>query len=216
MAKRKLAVSVLCSDPDHPVNAWLQRWAQDNESRADIVIARDRADLTGGDFLFLISCHQIIGTDIRALYRHTLVIHASDLPKGRGWSPMIWEALSGASSITVSLLNAEDGVDCGDIWQKRRFALDGTELLDELNARLFAIELELMDWALAHCDNAAPQPQSGEPSVWPKRRPSDGEIDPSEPLSASFDTIRLADPQRYPAFFTHRGARYAIRLEKLP
>ena len=39
-------------------------------------------------------------------------------------------------------------LDCGDIWQKRRFALEGTELLSELNAKLFAIELELMDWAL--------------------------------------------------------------------
>ena len=129
-----LRVTVLCSDPDHPVNAWLERWLERNRHRAEIAIVRDRADCTGGDFLFLISCHQIIGADVRARYGHTLVIHASDLPKGRGWSPMAWEVLNGADSVTVSLLNAEDGVDSGDIWQKRRFALEGTELLDELNA----------------------------------------------------------------------------------
>lgn len=216
MSETKARVSVLCSDPAHPVNAWLERWASENAARANIAILRDKAELTSGDFLFLISCHQIIGADIRAAFRHTLVIHASDLPKGRGWSPMLWEALGGADQITVSLLNAEDGVDSGDVWQKRRFALDGTELLDELNAKLFDFELELMDWALTHCDSAAPEPQTGEPSSWPRRTPADSEIDPETPLSESFDTIRLSDPDRYPAVFTHRGVRYAIRLEKLP
>lgn len=209
-------VTILCSDAAHPVNAWLERWADRHAERADIAIVRDRAECTGGDFLFLISCHQIIGADVRANYRHTLVIHASDLPKGRGWSPMAWEVLAGADRITVSLLNAEDGVDSGDIWQKRRFALDGTELLDELNGKLFDAELELMDWALDHCDSAEPVSQSGEATMWPRRKPSDSEIDPAKPLADSFDAIRIADPDRFPAFFTHRGVTYNIRLEKQP
>lgn len=209
-------VDILCSDPAHPVNAWLGRWLEANRARADIAILRDRADLRGGDFLFLISCHQIIGAKARARYRHTLVIHGSDLPKGRGWSPMAWEVLEGAAHITVSLLSAEDGFDSGDIWQKRRFDLDGTELLADLNAKLFDTELALMDWALDHCDGAAPQPQEGEPTVWPKRTPVDSEIDPARPLTESFDTIRIADPDRFPAFFTLRGTKYSIRLEKMP
>jgi len=216
VADGKTTVHVLCSDPAHPVNAWLERWARHNAARADIEIVRDKTELFGGDFLFLISCHQIIRADIRAMYRRTLVIHASDLPKGRGWSPMAWEILAGADRITVSLLNAEDGVDSGNIWQKRSFALDGTELVDELNAKLFATELELMDWAIAHCDTAQADPQDGDPTTWPRRTPADSEIDPAKPLTESFDTIRIADPNRFPAFFTHRGARYAIRLEKLP
>lgn len=216
MSGMKPRVSVLCSDPAHPVNAWIERWASANAERADIAIARDKAELSGGDFLFLISCHQIIGADVRDLYRHNLVIHASDLPNGRGWSPMAWEVLHGASGITVSLINAEDSVDSGDIWQKRSFALDGTELLDELNAKLFDLELELMDWALASCDTAVPEPQIGEATTWPRRTPADSEIDPSKPLAESFDTIRIADPDRFPAFFEYRGARYSIRLDKLP
>lgn len=215
MPKSKPQVSVLCSDPLHPVNTWLEKWASARAERADISLVRDKAELEGGDFLFLISCHQIIGPDTRARYRHTLVIHASDLPKGRGWSPMAWDILDGADKITVSLLNAEDGVDSGDIWQKRSFALDGTELLQELNAKLFDIELELMDWALDHCDQATPEPQTGAPTMWPRRTPADSEIDPMKPLIESFDTIRIADPDRFAAYFDHRGARYAIRLEKL-
>lgn len=208
-------VDILCSDPAHPVNAWLERWRETNAARADIAILRDKVELRGGDFLFLISCHQIIGRNTRERYRQTLVVHASDLPRGRGWSPMAWEVLDGADNITVTLLNAEDGVDSGDIWQKRRFELDGTELLDELNAKLFDTELELMDWALANCDSATPEPQRGKATTWPKRTPADSEIDPAKPLAESFDAIRIADPDRFPAFFTHRGQKYSIRLEKI-
>lgn len=206
----------MCSDPAHPVNPSLDAWAHANAVRADIEIARDKTELKGGDFLFLISCHQIISAETRALYRHSLVIHASDLPKGRGWSPMAWEVLEGADRIAVSLLKAEDGVDSGDIWQKRSFELDGTELLEELNAKLFDVELQLMDWALENCDQTVPEPQIGDPFTWPRRRPTDSKIDPERPLTESFDTIRIADPDRFPAYFEHRGVRYAIRLEKLP
>ena len=206
----------MCSDPTHPVNPSLEAWAHGNDARADIEISRDKAELKGGDFLFLISCHQIIDAETRALYRHSLVIHASDLPKGRGWSPMAWEVLEGADRITVSLLKAEDGVDSGDIWEKRSFELDGTELLEELNAKLFDVELQLMDWALGNCDQTVPEPQIGDPFTWPRRLPTDSKIDPERPLTESFDTIRIADPDRFPAYFEHRGVRYAIRLEKLP
>ena len=198
------------------MNPSLEAWAHENDARADIEISRDKAELKGGDFLFLISCHQIIDAETRALYRHSLVIHASDLPKGRGWSPMAWEVLEGADRITVSLLKAEDGVDSGDIWEKRSFELDGTELLEELNAKLFDVELQLMDWALGNCDQTVPEPQIGDPFTWPRRLPTDSKIDPERPLTESFDTIRIADPDRFPAYFEHRGVRYAIRLEKLP
>lgn len=210
-----LRVDALCSDRSHPVFARLERWAGFRRAKADIVIVDDKADLRGGDFLFLISCHQIVRTEVRERYRHTLVIHASDLPRGRGWSPMAWDILNGAEDITVSLLSAEDGVDCGPIWQKRRFAVDGSELLSELNERLFEVELELMDWALDNCDSTVPAPQKGEVSAWPKRTPADSEVDPTLPLTESFDIIRMADPERFPAFFAYRGAKYTIRLEKL-
>lgn len=209
-----MRIDILCSDPAHPVNAWLERWAARHALVADSAIVRDLAELRGGDFLFLISCHQIVRRQHRAMFRHNLVIHASDLPQGRGWSPMMWEVLSGANRITVSLLNVEDAVDSGAVWRKLVFTLDGTELYDELNAKLFAAELKLMDWALENCDTASPVEQTGEPTQWPRRTPADSEIDPGAPLAQSFDALRIADPDRFPAFFLYRGARYRIYLKK--
>jgi methionyl-tRNA formyltransferase len=210
-----LKVDILCTDAAHPVNAWLDRWAAANRHRAEIATLRDERELGGGDFLFLISCHQIVGQHVRQRYRHSLVIHASDLPRGRGWSPLTWAIVEGANEVVVTMLNAEDALDSGDIWAQRRLDFDGTELHDEINARLFDAEIALMDWALDHCDTATARAQAGEPSYHAKRTPADSEIDPARPLAEAFELLRVADPNRYPAFFEFRGQKYRIRIEKM-
>lgn len=209
-------VSILCTDSAHPVNAYLEQWAvQHRGPQISIDIRRDWRELDGGDFLFLVSCHQIIRKPIRDLFRRTLVLHASDLPRGRGMSPHIWQILQGQDRLVVTLLNAEDELDSGDIWHQELVRFDGTELHEEIHDRLFKAELTLMTWALEHCDSSTPRQQSGEPTFFRKRSPEDSRIDPSRPLAESFDLLRVADPLRYPAFFEFRGCRYRLRIDKL-
>lgn len=209
-------VEILCTDPQHPVNAWLERWKTEHADRARITIRRDWRDLPPrGDFLFLVSCHQIIRADVRSRFRHTLVLHASELPKGRGMSPHVWQILEGRNRIVLTLLDADDPLDSGRIWHQIAMQFDGTELHDEIHARLFDAELELMSWALANCATATPRMQVGEPTFYRKRTPADSRIDPERPLVEAFDLLRIADPQRYPAYFEHRGATYRITIDRV-
>jgi UDP-2,4-diacetamido-2,4,6-trideoxy-beta-L-altropyranose hydrolase len=206
-----LAIELLCTDLQHPVRRHLEAWCARHPgarlcSRAD--------ELEGGDFLFLISCQELIGESVRARYRHCLVVHASDLPEGRGMSPHIWQVLEGSYEVTVSLLEAADPFDSGSIWTKHSFVLAGHELCKEINDALFSCELALMDWALAQCDTVTPQPQTGTPSYYQRRTPADSRIDPERSLAEQFDLLRIADPVRYPAFFDLRGHRYFISLSK--
>jgi methionyl-tRNA formyltransferase len=209
-------ISIICSDAMHPVNPWLERWKAEHGADHDVRILRDVAEADGGDFLFLISCHQIVRAEVRDRYRHTLVIHASALPQGRGMSPHVWQILEGRNRIPVTLLNAEDAVDSGDIWAQEVLDLEGHELHDEIHARLFDAELRLMRWAIANCDRASPRKQVGEESLYPRRKPQDSRIDPTKPLIESFNLLRIADPNRYPAFFEARGHKYKITIEKMP
>lgn len=212
---KRHAVSILCTDPRHPVNEWLERWIVAVADRADARLCRDRGEVGSGDFLFLVSCQQLVGDEVRNRFRHTLVLHASDLPAGRGMSPHVWALIGGARELVLTLLDARDPVDSGDIWQQRRIPLQGGELYDEINAALFDAELELMSWAIDHCDGARPRPQSGEPSFYRRRTPEDSRIDPQRPIAEQFDLLRVADPQRYPAFFEYRGRRYKILIERM-
>lgn len=176
----------------------------------------DKSDLKGGDILFLVSCGQMIRDAEREKYRATLVLHASDLPKGRGWSPHIWSILSGANQITLSLLEASEPVDSGAVWLKTKFVLDGHELLPEINAKLFAAELLLMTQAVEQFETIKPIQQVGDPGPYmPKRSPLDSQIDPHKTIAEQFNFLRVADSQRYPAFFSYQGKRYLIKIEKV-
>lgn len=209
-------VSILCSDSEHPIVTYLLKWINQSISLANFELAYDSADLNGGDILFLVSCSQFINSDIRRMYRSTLVLHASDLPLGRGWSPHIWEILEGKQKLTVSLIEAEDKIDTGDIWGKRIFEIEGHLLWDEINERLFIIEIELMEYAILNHDEIKPlkQSQTTTPTYYEKRTPKDSEVDPTQPLNDLFNKIRVCDPARFPAFFYYKGHKIKIILEK--
>lgn len=209
-------VSLLCTDPAHPVVPALHRWADEMTARGHRVsLCHDRKELAGGDVLFLVSCSQVIAAAERATFRAVLVLHASDLPTGRGWSPYIWSVVNGATRITVCLFEAADSVDTGPIWLKTEFTLEGHELLPEINEQLFAVELELMTRAVDGFDRITPTPQRGDPGPYmPKRTRADCRLDPHKTIAEQFDLLRVVDNERYPAFIDFRGTRYVIRIEK--
>jgi methionyl-tRNA formyltransferase len=170
------------------------------------------ATLRTGDILFLISCHEILDTAARSQYRYALVLHASDLPKGRGWSPFVWQVLEGARRITVSLITAAELVDTGAIWHQLPVELTGLETFEELNTALFRCELALMNWAVEHIEGRSPQSQVGTPTYYKRRTPKESELDPDRSLRDQFDILRTADPVRYPAHVVIGGRRYILTL----
>ncbi len=210
-----MKISVVCSESSHPVFLSIKGWCDRQSSSHIVELVTRVSELSSGDLLFLISCSEIVPKHIRDLYGVSLVIHASDLPYGRGWSPLIWQILEGRSTIAVSLLEAKDEVDSGPVWKKIWLEFDGTELYDELNEALFAAELELMDFAIANISNVKPIPQSTAEFTWyPRRRPDDSKLDPHLSLADQFDLLRVSDPIRYPAHFEYRGKCYDIIIKK--
>lgn len=211
-----MQISLLCSDDRHPVNCYLQNWITAHQDAHQIELVRSKSELTGGDLLFLVSCVEIISAVDRSRYRKSLVLHASDLPRGRGWSPHIWQLLEGVDEITLSLLEAEDRVDCGRIWKKLKIHIPKHALWDEINARLFEAEIELIDFAVKEIDNIRPvgQDPATAPTYYRKRAPADSQISPLQSIASQFDKIRVCDPNRFPAFFELYGKKYKMTLEK--
>lgn len=211
-----MKITILCSSAEHPVNSYLQSWILKNKHQHQIDLVRKKADLSDGSLLFLISCAEIVNESDRRLYEKTLVIHASDLPLGRGWSPHIWQILGGATEVTITLLEAEDKVDSGAIWKKLEVSIDKDALWDEINHAIFENELNLMDFSVDNFDVIKTMPQSVviEPTYHPKRTPADSKIDSKKSIEEQFNLIRVCDPDRFPAYFELHGHKYIIRLEK--
>lgn len=200
-------ITVLCSDTHHP--AWPHLVSGCKERGYNLVSRRD--DLNGGEFLFLVSCTEIIQRECRVLYDHVLVLHESDVPKGRGWSPLAWQVLEGRTDIKISLLVAADRVDSGDVWEQRVLHLEGHELADEIHSMSTRVKFELMDDAV-RCQ-PEPKEQSGAPTYYERRTYHDSRLDPNKSLADQFNLLRICEP-RFPAFFDFRGHRYKVTLTK--
>jgi len=211
-----MKITILNTSEEHPINSWLKVWVKKYQATHEIQLLRSKKELVEGDILFLISCSEIISKHDRAKFKKTLVIHASDLPKGRGWSPHIWEIVSGAELITISLLEAVDKVDSGDIWKKIKINIPKTALYKEINQFIFKAELELMDFAVEKFTQIIPTKQPEiESSYWPKRMPKDSEIDIYKSIDEQFDLIRVSDQERFPAFFYKNGKKFKLKVEKV-
>lgn len=200
-------ITVFCSDRRHHVWPSLRRWCDQNKA-----LLVSEPGLPGGDLLILVSCVHVVPAAERAKYRRAVVIHESDLPQGRGWSPLAWQVLEGRNAFTVSLIDCGDPVDSGAILTQRQFSLEGHELSDEINRARDKVRLELMDFARDNPSFPA-RPQEGEVTRYPRRCPQDSQLDPDSSIAAQFELLRICD-QRFPAFFELRGHRYEVTLRK--
>ena len=213
-----MRVSIICSNVSHPIIPYLEAWKKEQQSCGfQVKIVSGSGHLGSGDILFLVSCSEKITQDVRHRFRHVLVLHASDLPEGRGWSPYIWDILSGKNEIILSLIEAEDQIDTGKIWKKIRIPVPNHLLWDEINESLFQGEVGLMNWAVEHCETVVPlaQDKNIKPTYRPKRTAQDSCLDINKTLAEQFELLRVCDPQRYPAFFEIYGHKYKLILERL-
>lgn len=170
-----------------------------------------RADIT-----FLLSFQDLVKKRYRDLSSHTLVLHGSDLPKGRGWSPWVWTIIEGADRLVMTLFEAEASVDSGVIYLQSSIELAGHELIDEIRDKIGKTTIEMCLGFVSDYPSivSGARPQSGEPSYYGKRSREDSALDPDRTLTEQFNLLRVVDNDRYPAFFDLRGCRYHIKISK--
>lgn len=212
-----MKIDILNSDKAHPINPYLDNLCAEISKNHIVEVIRDASDAKGGDLLFLVSCTQLLSSSVLKLYSRAFVLHASDLPKGRGWSPHIWTILNGEDEITVTLLAAEERVDTGDIFLQRKIKVPDAALWNEINHLLFKVEVDLMRTAVLDFDKLEGVPQDDEitPTYFRKRTPDDSELDIHASLASQFNKMRICDPNRFPAFFELHGVRFKVTVEKV-
>jgi methionyl-tRNA formyltransferase len=164
---------------------------------------------------FCLSFSQILPSAFRARFQHSLIVHESDLPQGKGWSPLTWQILDGQQRIPVTLIEAAERVDSGVIYAQRWLAFQGHELIDELRTGQAEATHDLCRWFVDAYPHSAEQgrPQQGEESFYPRRRPADSRLDPEKTLADQFDLLRVVDNDRYPSFFDWWGRRYTLKIQ---
>lgn len=180
--------------------------------RCSYLIGND--DVQPGDILVFLSYEKIFNK--LSLNKHNLIIHESDLPKGKGMSPLTWQILEGNNRIPITLFEAAEKVDSGVIYKKTWIEFEGNELLPEIKEKQGLATIDLVVWFIDNYPSSSVgEAQAGESSFYKRRTPADSLIDISRPIGEQFNLLRVCDNERYPAYFELNGYTYLLKIEKI-
>ena len=132
-------------------------------------------------------------------------VHASLLPKYRGWAPISWAIINGETETGISLFHLEDEVDSGDIVAQKGFAIDHEDTCASVYEKAVEASIRVLRECLPQiAAGQAPRvvQNADEASYFPRRWPEDGLIDWTMSAKEIHDFIR-AQTKPYPGAFTY-------------
>lgn len=131
-------------------------------------------------------------------------LHFSLLPRWRGAAPVERALLAGDTETGVCLMQLEEGLDTGPVYDTVRVPIGPAATADELRRELVAVGTEQLVRCLA-TPLPAPSPQVGEPVYAAKIKPDELRIDWSQPVAQIDRLVRLGG-----AWTTFRGKRVKL------
>ncbi|WP_462252234.1 formyl transferase [Ekhidna sp.] len=126
-----------------------------------------------------------------------VVFHMTDLPYGRGGSPLQNLIVRGKKDTVLSALQVVKELDAGPIYLKKPLSLSGKaqDIFDRATVLIGEMILEIID------SNPTPSEQIGDPVIFKRRTPSMSNIANLEDVESIYDYIRMLDAEGYPHAF---------------
>ena len=164
------------------------------------------------EIVFILSYFRVFENDELSKHKHNIVIHESDLPKGKGWSPYAWQIIEGKNSIPVTMFEANEGIDSGEIYFKDYIELDGSELYDDIKNKQALKKIEMCISFVLNYDDMVSYRQEGQETFYRRRFPDDSELDVDASIRSQFNLLRCVSNSDYPAFFVINDIKYTVRI----
>ena len=141
----------------------------------------------------------------------SIIFHMTDLPYGRGGSPLQNLILRGHQATMLSAIRCVEGLDAGPVYLKQPLSLFGSAQ-EIFNRADKIIESMIVDILNKH---PTPTPQVGEPITFKRRKPEDSHLGSVQSLKEIYDIIRMLDAEDYPkAFFDVNHFRFEFSHAK--
>ncbi len=141
-----------------------------------------------------------------------IVFHMTDVPFGRGGSPLQNLIARGIYETKISALKCTASIDAGPVYLKRSLDLCGSA------EDIYIRASEIIEDMIAEIVDTSPEPkeQQGEPTIFRRRTPEEGNIAELNDLRQIYDYIRMLDAEGYPNAFLEIGAfRFEFRRASL-
>jgi methionyl-tRNA formyltransferase len=160
-------------------------------------LTKENLDNINPEYIFFPHWSHIIPKSVYENF-NCVVFHMTDLPFGRGGSPLQNLIVRGIEDTKITALKVSKGLDTGPIYFKEELSLKGTA--HEIFLRTSQIVFEKMIPKFLE-NKLEPTEQSGEVVEFKRRRPEDGCLNDLSDIDELYDYIRMLDAPGYPNAF---------------
>ncbi|GAA4092952.1 formyltransferase family protein [Mucilaginibacter panaciglaebae] len=169
-------------------------------------------DIQKSDVCFILSCTKLVNETTLALSDNNIVVHASDLPQGKGFSPLQWQILEGKNQIPLTLFEVVKDVDAGPYYLKDTVVFDGSELHGKLREKLAQKIIEMCLQFVEQRTSLLPVQQNGIETFYKRRTEKNDELDANKTIAELFNQFRIADNENSPVYFYMNGHKYFLKI----
>lgn len=152
------------------------------------------------DYIFFPHWSYLIPEEIFTQFE-CIIFHMTDVPFGRGGSPMQNLIARGIYETQLTALKCAKALDAGPVYLKRALSLHGNaeEIFYRANRMMVDMVVNIVTKKII------PQPQKGEVVNFKRRTKDEGNILCLESLDKIYDYIRMLDAEGYPKAFLEFG-----------
>jgi methionyl-tRNA formyltransferase len=165
-------------------------------------------DATNPKYIFFLHWNWLVPERIWKKYE-CVCFHMTDVPYGRGGSPLQNLILAGHKETKLTALQMVSEMDAGPVYTKRSLKLEGTA--QEIYVRAGALSAELIEWILEN--EPVPVEQVGKAVMFKRRKPEQSHLPETGSLLSTYDFIRMLDADGYPHAFIEHG-ELMLKLSK--
>lgn len=162
-----------------------------------------KAELTAGfdpEYIFFPHWRWIVPVDILTNYE-CICFHMTDVPYGRGGSPLQNLIVRGHKHTVLTALQMEKGLDTGPVYLKESLSLEGSA--EVIYNRASQTAWDMIAKIIAN--QIHPIPQQGATVTFQRRTPEQSEIPNDLTSEQLYDYIRMLDAPGYPKAFMDKG-----------
>lgn len=166
------------------------------------------------DLLFILGYTKKINLKKLNNYKKKFIIHESNLPKGRGFSPIKNQILKKIYKIKCCLIECVEKIDAGDIYESDYIIIENNDLYDDIRIKQFKLTIKLIEKLLKKYPKIKGEKQIGKPTYYKRFDEKSDEININKNISSLFDLLRSTDYTKHQNYFFMNGEKYFIRISK--
>lgn len=200
-------------------NNWIESYINKfiinyKNNKYNLSINFNHNEVKSNDIVFILGYTKILDDEFLISNKLNLVVHESDLPKGKGFSPIQWQILNGQKKIIFTLFEAKKELDSGDIFLQKEVFFTGYELFDEIRNIQGNNTIELIKEFIEKYPIINKKRQEGCETIFNRRKLNDDKLDINKTIYEQFNHLRIANNDEYPLWFDIDGHKYIINIFK--